>query len=168
MKKLIFVTCVTLAFVLSSLTAQAQFKNGKSFLGPQLGLSEYGGALTIGAMFEAPITHPNDVGPGIIGIAGLIDYFHYNYYLDDGVTWLYFGVFADYHFLLDDRKLDPFVGLGLYYASVAVDGTSYGYGSGIRPGAHVGIRYFFSPNLAGRLMLGSSASFLTIGLDFGI
>lgn len=168
MKKLLYSAVAVCALLLIATTGNAQFKNGKDMLGPHIGLSEYGGTITIGGMFEAPITHPNDAGPGIIGIAGIINYYHYTYYLTYGVTWLYFGVFGDYHFLLEDRNLDPFLGVGLYYASVSEDGSGYGYGSGVRVGAHAGLRYFFSPNLAGRVMLGSSASFLTLGIDFGL
>lgn len=146
------------------MSANAQFKNGKSMLGPHIGLSQYGGAITLGAMFEAPVTKPNDVGPGLIGISGQFYYYSYSYF-----TWISLGIFGNYHFVLEDRKLDPFIGLGFYYEHVSIDGGySYAYGSGINVGVQAGARYYFSPNFAGRMMLGNAASFLTLGVDFGL
>ncbi|HYM21143.1 MAG TPA: hypothetical protein VEW28_09090 [Candidatus Kapabacteria bacterium] len=168
MKKILLVFTALCAIALLSHSAQAQFKNGKDMIGPHIGLSQYGGAFTLGGMFEAPITHPNDAGPGIIGISGQLNWYHYSYYLDNGVTWIIFGVYGNYHFLLDDRKIDPFLGLGLNYQHVSFDGSGYGYGSGLYFGVQAGVRYYFSPNLAGRLMVGNAASFLTLGIDFGI
>ena len=167
MKKILISSFVVCFILLSAMTANAQFKNGKSMLGPHIGLSQYGGAITLGAMFEAPVTKPNDVGPGIIGISAQLNYYHYSYYLDYGATWIFLGLYGNYHFILEDRKLDPFIGLGLNYATVSSQGT-YSYGSGLYFGVQAGARYYFSPNVAGRIMVGNAAAFLTLGVDFGL
>ena len=169
MKKVLALCVLVSAMLMVSLTAQAQFKSGKSLLGPHIGLSQYGGAITLGAMFEAPVNKPGDAGPGIIGVSGQINYYHYEYFSGFGVTWILLGAFANYHFVIEDnRTIDPFVGLGLYYANVTVDGSGYGYGNGVYLGVQAGMRYFFSPGVAGRVMLGNAASFLTLGVDFAL
>ncbi len=131
MKKILISSFVTCVILLSSMSVNAQFKNGKSMLGPHIGLSQYGGAITVGAMFEAPVTKPNDVGPGLIGISAQLHYYHYSYYLDYGATLIFIGVYGNYHFVLEDRKLDPFIGLGLNYLIATSEGTGYAYGSGL-------------------------------------
>ena len=74
-----------------------------------------------------------------------------------GYSWSYkyipIGVTANYHFKLDEPKIDPFVGLGLGYnvISCSVTGTfngDCGYSSGIYAIARAGARYFFSPKMA--------------------
>lgn len=164
MKKLLSYTLLVCSLIFAAATANAQFKNGKSMLGPHIGLSQYGGTVTLGAMFEAPVTKPNEAGPGIIGVAGQLYYYSYDYF-----TYTSIGVYGNYHFVLDNRELDPFIGLGINYENV---GVSNGYvaasASGIYFGIQGGIRYFFSPNVAGRLMVGNAVSFLTLGVDFGL
>ncbi len=167
MKKLLSYSLLVCALLFAAATANAQFKNGKSMIGPHIGLSQYGGAISLGGMFEAPVTKPNEAGPGIIGVSGQLHYYTYDWAPGYGVTWIIIGVYGNYHFVLDNRDLDPFIGLGLNYGNVSATG-GYSYGSGVYFGIQGGIRYFFSPNVAGRLVVGNAASFLTLGVDFGI
>jgi hypothetical protein len=170
MKKLIVATLTVCALLLSSMTVHAQFKNGKYLLGPHIGFSQYGSTIAFGGMFEAPVTHPNDVGPGIIGISGQVMYYHWTWdtYSNYGASDIVIGVYGNYHILLDDRKLDPFAGIGFVYEHFSFDGSNFSYNSGLGLGVQVGLRYFFSPNVAGRIMLGNAASFFTAGVDFGL
>ncbi|HET9137624.1 MAG TPA: hypothetical protein VFO76_13405 [Candidatus Kapabacteria bacterium] len=168
MKKFIVLSVLVCSMMMVGLSAQAQFKSGKNLLGPHIGLSQYGSTITLGGMFEAPVNKPGDAGPGIIGVSGQINYYSYDFF-GTSVTWILFGAFGNYHFVLEDnRTIDPFIGLGLYYAVVSSNVTGYSYGSGVYLGIQAGMRYFFTPNVAGRVMLGNSASFLTLGVDFGI
>jgi len=171
-----FILTALCAFVLL-LTAQsssAQFVNGKFLLGPHIGLSAYGSAPSFGANFETAITQPGKAGPGIIGISGRFDYFGFSeiYWK---YTWITIGVYANYHFALEDKTWDPFLGLGLGYQNVSVssigDNTfNYGsaWGSGIFFSLQAGARYFFSDNLALRALLGFGITYIVVGLDFGI
>jgi hypothetical protein len=139
----------------------AQFTNGHSYLGPHIGLSAYGSAIDIGVNFEGPVTDAGKVGSGIIGVAGRLDYAHFDF----GITVITISGIANYHFALDDRKFDPFVGLGLAYTNISGD-YAFSYGSGIYLVGNEGMRYFISPGFALRLMLGLNTAFLTVGVDW--
>jgi hypothetical protein len=166
MKKVLVLSILMCAMLGFTLSAQAQFKSGKNLLGPHIGLSQFGSTISFGAMFEAPVNKPGDLGPGILGVDGEIYYFHYD--VGYGITYIFLGAFANYHFVIEDnRTLDPFVGLGLNYGIFSSDFVGVG-SSAIYIGIHGGLRYFFSPNFAGRVMLGNTGSFLTLGVDFGI
>lgn len=167
---------VLLACIISSSTAHAQFVNGKSYLGPHIGLGYVGSGLTFGADYETPITKPGEVGPGMIGIGGELDYTSWGSGDNSfGYTWTFFdiGVSGNYHFMLDNKKIDPFVGLILGYRAASFkwnDGTSTtsaltGYG-GLNLGGSAGVRYFLSPNLALQARLGFGFYLLAVGVDF--
>ncbi len=102
------------AFVVASFasTASAQFENQKNYAGAHIGLSGVGSALTLGLDYERGITDIGQVGPGIIGLGGLFDYYSYSYFETVKVTYIDLGVSGMYHFVLDNKKLDPFLGSG--------------------------------------------------------
>jgi hypothetical protein len=47
-------------------------------------------------------------------------------------------------------------------------GLGSAWGSGIFFSVEAGIRYFFSPNLALRALLGFGVTYIVIGIDFGL
>jgi hypothetical protein len=157
--------------------ARAQFVNGSDYIGPEIGLATgYGSGFLFGGMFEAPITHPGSVGPGLLGIAVRVDYFGWSY-PDWTFSFIPIGVFCDYHFgpMLSDTRWDPFVGLGLgfvianaSYSGQPINGfnPSAAYSSGIFFTGQLGARYFFSPSMAIRAEYGFSYTGLSVGLDF--
>ena len=154
-------------------TANAQFTNNAFYIGPELALAGIGSSgVAFGAFGEVPITHPGSVGSGRLAIALRLDFWTFNdvYY---NYTFIPVGVYLDYHFALDDRKFDPFIGLGLGYLILNESYTgpsdgkfSVGYNSGIYVTGQVGARYWFSPNVAGRAELGFGHSFIGAGVDF--
>ena len=171
----LFIAALTVLPILS----KAQFGEGSMFLGPHIGLSAYQSAPTFGAYFETAINKPGELGDGILGISGRLDYFSYDY--DAGpsynwsYTWINIGAYCNYHFKVGDGKFDPFLGLGLVYHNVSVDygeagqGTfSDSWGSGVGFDLNAGARYFFSKNMALRALLGYNTAFLVVGIDFGI
>ena len=175
-KHFIFSALFVIALLFSPRISSAQFVNGKIYLGPHIGLSAVGSSVSLGANFETPVTQPGKVGPGIIGISARLDYWSYSYgFLTDNASFTYItlGVLANYHFILEDKTWDPFVGLGLAYIH-----TSYTwpgseafinpYPSYITLVGSAGVRYFISPNFAARAMAGFGLTFLTLGVDFGI
>src|SRR6266404_1508292 len=132
------------------------FQKGSMFLGPHIGLAAFGSAPAFGAYFETGVTEPGKAGPGIIGIAARFDYFGFSdvYWK---YSWLAFGVFANYHFAMDAKMWDPFVGLGLGYQNVSVStvgdnslNLTSAWGSGVYFAGNAGVRYFFSPSFDAR------------------
>jgi hypothetical protein len=163
------------ALLLSPRMGSAQgFAKGSMLLGPHIGLAAFGSAPAFGANFEVAVTEPGKAGPGIIGVSGRFDYFGF----DDGFatyTWTAFGVFANYHFAMDAKMWDPFVGLGLGYQNVSFkwkgdENSLFGsaWGSGVYFAGNAGVRYYFSPNLAARAQLGFGITYLVVGVDFGL
>jgi hypothetical protein len=172
-----FVLAVLMIAALSLIPTRssAQFMNGKMLLGPHIGLSGVGGQPTFGANFEVGVTEPGKAGPGIIGISGRVDYWSYSFDSYDKYTWITVGAFANYHFILDDKKWDLFAGLGLGYQNVSwsYSGPTTGlaassWGSGIWIAGNAGARYFFSPGLAARALVGFGLTTLVLGVDFGL
>ncbi|MEI8135585.1 MAG: hypothetical protein WCH46_11025 [bacterium] len=124
-------------------------------------------------MFETGITEPGKVGPGIIGIGGRVDYWSWAYSTDYSWTWIAISAFANYHFILTDNKWDLFAGLGLVYENISWSNKSALGGVNLYPSTvtlqgNAGARYFFSPNLAGRALVGFGISYITVGVDFGL
>ncbi len=158
-------------FFLMPRTGSAQFTASSFDIGPHLGFGGWGG-ITFGAYGEKAITKPGEVGPGIIGISGRLDYSGWS---DGAYTWyvIAFGAFGNYHFKMDNNQWDPFVGLGLAYEHFGwtgpdVFGWSPTWNSGVQFVGNAGIRYFFNPNMAIRAQVGFGLALLAIGLDFGI
>jgi hypothetical protein len=164
------------ALLLSPRISSAQFVNGKVYLGPHIGLSAVGSSPAFGVNFEAPITQPGKVGPGMLGISARIDYWSWSYgFLTDNATYTYITVAAlvNYHLLLEDKTWDPFVGLGLAYIHTSFSWPGSEAFNNIYPSyitivGTAGVRYFFSPNFAARAMLGFGVTFVTVGVDFGL
>ncbi len=179
---LTFLTASLFALTFAARPANAQFENQKNFLGAHIGLSGVGSALTLGADYERGITNVGEVGPGIIGVGGLFDYFSYgssDYGYSDVGSWTYidFGVTGMYHFVLSDKKWDPFVGLVLGYevASWKWKGeysylnSEYGYSpsaGGFTLGGSAGIRYFLSDNWTAQARVGFGFYILAVGVDY--
>ncbi len=171
----IFITCLSL-IALSFLAprAHAQFAYQGNYFGPHIGLSAVGSALTLGLDYEHGITTVGQAGPGMIGIGGLFDYYSYG---DAGLygSWTYidFGVSGSYHFVLSDKKWDPFLGLVLGY-EVASWKWNNGYNNyisspsagGFTLGGTAGIRYFFSRNWAAEARVGFGFYILALGVDY--
>lgn len=159
LRQLSTVTLVVMMVALFSSKAHAQFENQKNYAGAHIGLGYYSSGLVLGLDYERGITEIGQAGPGIIGIGGLLDFSSYSYPGGNG-TYFGLGVSGMYHFVLQDRKWDPFIGLVLGY-----QGSSY-YSSGLFPFITGGIRYFFSDNLAVQARLGWDFYYLAVGVDY--
>lgn len=154
--------------------ANAQFENQKNYAGAHIGLSGVGSALTLGLDYERGITNVGEVGPGIIGIGGLFDYFSYGDNQTYGGTWTYmdFGVSGMYHFVLDNKNWDPFLGLVLGYEiaswkwNTAYSGAYSPTAGGFALGGSAGVRYFFNDNWAAQARIGFGFYILAVGVDY--
>ncbi len=155
--------------------ANAQFEKGMNYAGAHVGLSGVGSALTLGLDYERGITQPGEVGPGIIGIGGLFDYFTYGadeYAYGGSWTYIDFGVSGMYHFVLQDKKWDPFLGLVLGYEVAswkwnnAYAGLYSPSAGGFTLGGSAGVRYFFNDNWAAQARVGFGFYILAVGVDY--
>ncbi|MFZ1080396.1 MAG: outer membrane beta-barrel protein [Candidatus Kryptoniota bacterium] len=155
-------------------TASAQFENQMNYGGVHIGLSGVGSALTLGLDYERGITNVGEVGPGIIGIGGLFDYYSYSENFVDAGSWTFidFGVSGMYHFVLDNKKWDPFLGLVLGYEVATWKWNNAYYGNyspsagGFTLGGSAGIRYFFSDNWAAQARVGFGFYIFAVGVDY--
>ena len=162
-------------------SAQDQIvKVGYTDVGGVIGFGAVGSGLSFGGRFERAIKELPDLGGGTLGIAVSVDYHSYGQdYI--GYSWSYkfipIGVTANYHFNLENKKIVPFLGLGLGYTAVTcsfeglgVSGNDLcGYDSGIRFIGRAGARYFFKENMAlygDAGTAGEGGSALNVGLTF--
>ena len=102
-------------------SSSAGFGLGSTDVGVVVGLGGVGGAsASFGGRFEHAIKALPDLGNGILGIQAAFDYYSWS---GPGYSWKYLpiGVTANYHFKLDEPKIDPFVGLGLGYQVITCD-----------------------------------------------
>jgi protein-S-isoprenylcysteine O-methyltransferase Ste14 len=164
-----------LIFLFAISSTFAQFTPDKDYAGPSIGLSFLGSTVQFGANYEHSMVVKDF---GTIGIGGIFRYWSYS---EDyiGGDWSYtnvlIGAQGNYHFKMSDNKFDPWAGLILAYdaGSVSWDGPYSTYASpsygGLFLGLHGGMRYWFSPNLAGTARIGFgtlSYGALDIGVDF--
>ncbi len=159
-KHLVLSALVAAALFFTPQLGNAQFVNGKVYLGPHIAFSSYGGSVSLGANLEIPITSPGSAGPGRIAIAGRGDvsfgYFGGNIFL--------FSLLGNYHYAVAEDKVDLFAGIGLTFFSFSYLGTS-----SIYPAIDLGVRYFVSQNMALRAQLGVlNYPYLTFGIDWGL
>lgn len=163
---------------LSVVSSFAQLKEKDNLLGPSLGFWPHGSAVTLGVNYEYQLAQ---VEIGTISLGGLFRYttyrnnFPYSDYYD--YTFYTFGFQSNYNFnQIGDGKFVPFFGLVLGYNSintsyVSTHGYVYyaNYNSGLWIWGQGGLRYFFSPKVAGVVRLGfGNFDFNTIeiGVDF--
>ena len=80
----------------------------------------------------------------------------------------------NYHFKLDEPKIDPVVGLGLGYNIVSCSGSGAfnnigcGYSSNLYFIGRVGARYFFAPKMALYADAGAGGAAFNVGLMFKV
>jgi hypothetical protein len=152
------------------------FNTGYTDIGAVVGLGGLNGAsASFGGRFEHAIKPLPDLGNGMLGIQVAAGYYSWSANFV-GYGWSYkyipIGVTANYHFKLDEPKIDPFVGAGLGYNVVSCDGTgafgsvSCGYSSGIYFIGRAGARYFFSPKMALYGDVGAGGATLNVGVMF--
>ena len=179
-KALIVFGCLALAA--QSAMAQAKgespiFGVGYTDIGPVLGLGGVGSAnMAFGGRFEHALQTLPSMGNGILGIEVGADYYSWSAnssFSNYSVKYIPIGVTANYHFKIDEPKLDPFVGLGLgynivscSYSSAFTGSFSCGYNSGVYFIGRAGARYFFSPKMALYGDVGAGAATLNVGVTF--
>ena len=178
-KMVVAIACLAMA----AQTAAAQAKSGGMFttgytdIGPTVGIGGLNGAsASFGGRFEHAIKPLPDLGNGMLGIQVAAEYYSWDYAAGPyswSVKNIPIGVTANYHFKLDEPKLDPFIGAGLgyniyscSYGGPTVGSLSCNYNSGIYFIGRAGARWFFSPTMAAYGDVGAGGAALNLGLMF--
>lgn len=174
-RSLTLVAALVGASLVAPSTARAQYTEDGRWAGFHLGMSGVGSTATIGVQGEVAFKDR-------IAIGGWIDTWSYGQsfaVLGSTSSWdtryISFAGTGSYHFPIENReKLDPFVGVsvGYYVVSVSATGptgaTYTGAGNRMFVGGHAGARYFFKDAMSAVALVGVGASYLTIGMDFGL
>jgi len=138
-------------------TAAAQTKPGGSVsgsrtLGPSWDSAASAARARRSAAGSSTPSSASDMGGGMLGIEAGFDYYSWS---NAFYSWKYIpvGVTANYHFKLDDPKIDPFLGAGLGYRVITCSSrgaaeTSCSNSAIYFIGRAAAARYFFSPRSA--------------------
>jgi hypothetical protein len=142
------------------------FVDGYTDIGPVLGIGGIGSAgVSIGGRFEHAIEPLPSLADGVLSVALSFDHYYYSAF---GGNFSYTPIAAtlNYHFRLDQRQWDPFVGLGLgdYIVSAPPGCQGCAFNSGVYLVGHLGLRYFWTPKLAVYGDVGSGAGALHVGV----
>lgn len=155
----------------------AQISKGYTDVGAVIGIGNVGNAsASFGGRFERIFKELPDLGDGLLGIGFSADYYGYNNRFGTGgydFSIIPIGATANYHFKIENKKIDAFVGAGLGYEIIncSYDGpgvsiTDFCGNSAIYFIGRAGGRYFFNPNMALYGDVGAGAATLNIGLTF--
>jgi hypothetical protein len=167
---LAFVTVAGHAAGAQAKGAAGAFSVGYTDIGPTLGLGGINGAsASFGGRFEHGFKALPNFANGTLGIGVSADYYSFS---NSVFSYKYIpvGVTANYHFKLDDPKIDPFIGAGLGYQIITCDVSGVSNigcsNSAIYFIGHLGARYFIAPSMAAYADVGAGAATLNIGLMF--
>lgn len=160
-------TIYTLIFLLCVMaSAHGQIKEGDNLIGGTLGFWAHHNSPTFGFNYENQVSQ---AGIGTFGIGGLLRFSSYDNDHQEKYSNLFLGAQANYNFnQIESGKFVPFVGLVLGFYSSSPNGVS-SKESGLWLWGQGGMRYFFSPAVAGvvRLGLGNfNFNALELGVDF--
>jgi hypothetical protein len=157
--------------------AQSPVVPGYTDIGAVIGIGGINGAsLSFGGRFEYAFKSLPDLGNGTLGIMGSVDYYSFSQYSYYSWKFIPIGATVNYHFKLDNKQFDPFIGAGLGYHIVSFScsgapGCDTGfynnaYSSSIYFIGRLGGRYFFNDNMALYADVGAGAATLNAGLTF--
>lgn len=155
-----------LLLIIIAATSYSQLKERDNLMGGTLGFWARNTSPTFGFNYENQVTQ---AGIGTIGLGALL---LYSSYPDDRLerfSNIFVGGQANYNFnQIASGKFVPFLGLVLGFFSSSPNGNSL-KSSGLWVWGQAGMRYFFSPSVAGvvRFGLGNyDFNALELGVDF--
>jgi len=160
-----------LALAAYPVSAQEGFNEKYMDIGPTIGLGGIGNAsVAFGGRFERAIKSLPDLNDGILGIMVGAEYYSYSFF---DATWSFIpiGATANYHFKLENTKIDPFVGAGLGFSifRCSFSGPLDNFCSGSSELYFIGragARYFLNNKMALYADVGAGASTLNVGATF--
>jgi hypothetical protein len=163
MKTTIYSIIFLMCLIVSS---HAQLKEHNNLMGGTLGFWAHNSSPTFGFNYENQVTQ---AGIGTIGLGALLRYSNFANNDLERFSNVFIGGQSNYNFnQIGSGKFVPFLGLVLGFYSSSPNGNSLRE-SGLWAWGQAGMRYFFSPALAGvvRFGLGNfNFNALDIGLDF--
>lgn len=159
---MLYTVCLTFCILLSFHSSAQSFEKGDVILNAGIGLGAtfsygLGGlGLPLGGGAEFAITDAIGIGGELGVLTGNV------------ITVFYIGPKGYYHFneLLNhgNEELDVYGGIAIYYRHFSYSGFgSFGLGSGVTAGIHVGGRYYFSEKFGVNAELGNSYGWLKLG-----
>src|SRR5689334_3134967 len=169
------------ALALISASSYSQLHERDNLLGASVGFWAKGNVPMFGVNFESNVTQ---AGVGTLGVGGIFRYYSFTNHYGNGDSRKYsftsLGAQFNYNFnQIGDGRFVPYIGAVVGYNSVnntytdvtrnAVYITDVTYSSGAWIWGQLGMRYFFSPNVAGGLRLGlgnNDFNTLELGVDF--
>jgi len=167
---------VTTLVALTAVGASAESVSAQGFgvgytdIGPTVGLGGIGSAsLAIGGRIEHGWKALPEFGNGVLGLQLGADYYSWSSF-NSSFSYTPVGATVNYHFNLEDSRIDPFLGLGLGYLIVSCDlpgiGSNLCSNSALYFIGRAGIRYFMSDKLALYGDVGAGAATLNVGAMF--
>ena len=148
MKTAIFLVLFLLCVIAS---AQGQLKERDNLMGGTIGFWARNSAPTFGFNYENEITQTGIVA---IGLGALARFSSYSGNHDERFSNVFVGGQANYNFNeIESGKFVPFLGIVLGFYNSSPNGNSLKE-SGLWAWGQGGMRYFFSPNVAGVLRFG--------------
>ena len=170
------VTVAAVVVAASAAQVSAQVSKGYTDVGAVVGIGNLGSAsASFGGRFEHIFKVLPDLGGGLLGIGLSADYYSYsNGYTGYNYSFKYIpiGATVNYHFKLENKKFDPFIGAGLGYQIIncsysGIGGsTNFCGNSAIYFIGRAGGRYFFTPSVAAYADVGAGAATLNLGVTF--
>ena len=171
-KQLSTVVAALAVLATSSLEVRAQATGGVAMgysdVAAVVGIGGIGEAsLALGGRYEKIIKSLPDMNDGLLGIRFGVDWYSFSVL---GYSWSYIPISGsvNYHFKMENKKFDPFVGagLGFYIVSEPSGYSGAGYNSGLYLIGVLGMRYFLSENMAFYADAGAGAGALHLGLSW--
>jgi len=170
MRKLLGTLAVAACVALSAQDAAAQISKGYTDVGAVIGIGGIGSAsASFGGRFERIFRDLPEFGGGLLGIGISADYYSYNFGGGYSLSYIPIGATANYHFKLENKKIDPFLGAGLGFQVVNCSGAGSsgfgcgGYNSAVYFIGRAGARYFVTPGLAAYADVGAGAATFNVG-----
>jgi len=146
-------------------TAQEGISVGYRDVGVVIGVGSIGEAgAALGGRLEFVTKQLPDLGDGMLGFRFGIDWYAYSIGAYD---WTYtpLSATANYHFKMENKKVDPFIGAGLgYYVVSEPTGYPGSWNSGLYVVTILGVRYFLNDTMAFIADAGAGAGALHVGL----
>ena len=166
-----FAVAAALALAAQPATAQG-FSAGYTDIGPTIAIGNIGSAsLAFGGRFEHGLRDLPDFGNGVLGIQVGANYYSWSSG-PASISYIPIGVTGNYHFNLENDRIDPFIGLGLGYQIINCSGAGIGSfacsNSTLYFIGRAGIRYFMSDSLALYADAGAGGGTLNAGAMFRI
>jgi hypothetical protein len=135
----------------------------------------HGAPFSYGVRIEKALAPLEDLGDAIFGVMVVAD--RYSYLLSSAghsyrIAYTTFSAVANYHLYVEDKRWDPFVGLGLGHQVVSERALDFGQPIPVAASAGVffvvraGFRYYFTPKLAGLVDAGSGSASINAGVTF--